>query len=310
MVGVLEEVTDVETTAWYQPLDHNDTLRGGHGSLYHVYPLERDVVFLPTLASGNDITYTWTFGDGTWPVSSRDSEMRHAFSQPGTYRVKVNASNALFHDTAYITVVLHQTVLMYTLTNDGPSDAYRTVNFTLQLARPGTDSCFIWDMGDGSENYVYGGSYCSQYTLTPSSDYRDLDDSLTPSLQLQQQHMYRSNQTFYVTVHAYNMVSDGEISNVAVMSGVSCHFPEVHLAGGGQQIDKPDVYLKSDWITFESTVDINCQVGQLWSAALGNPCTAAYGPGAGIMEAADRQVTTVFTVQPSFHNRHSTSRTS
>ena len=31
-------------------------------------------------------------------------------------------------------------------------------------------------------------------------------------------------------------------------------------------------------------------------------------PGAGIMEADDRQMTTVFTVQPSFHHRHSTNR--
>ena len=31
-------------------------------------------------------------------------------------------------------------------------------------------------------------------------------------------------------------------------------------------------------------------------------------PGAGIMEADDRQVTTVLTVQPSFHHRHSTNR--
>ena len=34
------------------------------------------------------------------------------------------------------------------------------------------------------------------------------------------------------------------------------------------------------------------------------------GAGAGIMEADDRQVTTVFTVQPSFHHRHSTNRVS
>ena len=33
-------------------------------------------------------------------------------------------------------------------------------------------------------------------------------------------------------------------------------------------------------------------------------------PGAGIMEADDRQVTTVFAVQPSFHRRHSTNRVS
>ena len=37
-------------------------------------------------------------------------------------------------------------------------------------------------------------------------------------------------------------------------------------------------------------------------------CVTAHvgSPGAGIMEADDRQVTTVFTVQPSFHHRHST----
>ena len=32
------------------------------------------------------------------------------------------------------------------------------------------------------------------------------------------------------------------------------------------------------------------------------------GPGAGIMKADDRQVTTIFTVQPSFHHRHSKNR--
>ena len=36
----------------------------------------------------------------------------------------------------------------------------------------------------------------------------------------------------------------------------------------------------------------------------------ASGPGTGVMEADDRQVTTVFTVQPLFHHRHSTDRVS
>ena len=38
--------------------------------------------------------------------------------------------------------------------------------------------------------------------------------------------------------------------------------------------------------------------------------SAACNPGAGITEADDRQVTTVFTVQPSYHHRHSTNRVS
>ncbi|XP_076456106.1 polycystin-1-like protein 2 [Babylonia areolata] len=262
MVGVLEEVTDVEATAWYQPVDHNDTLQGGHGTLGSTFPLERDVIFHTTVASGNDITYTWEFNDGSPLISSRDSEMRHRFSQAGTFRVKVNASNALFSDVHYLTVFLHQTVLMHTLTNDGPTDAYRTVNFTLQLARPGTDTCFIWNMGDGSEDYVYGASHCSLYTSTSVSEFRSLEASLTSSLQLQQAHMYQSNHTFNIRVRAYNLVSQGEISDVAIMSGISCHYPEVRLEGGGQMIDQPDVYLKSQKISFTSVVDVNCQVTQ------------------------------------------------
>ena len=41
-----------------------------------------------------------------------------------------------------------------------------------------------------------------------------------------------------------------------------------------------------------------------WTASI------AHWSGADIMEADDRQVTTVFTVQPSFHHRHSTNRVS
>ena len=40
------------------------------------------------------------------------------------------------------------------------------------------------------------------------------------------------------------------------------------------------------------------------------PTPTPYSPGAGIMEADDRQMTTVFTVQSSFHHRHSTNRVS
>ena len=258
---VLEEVTDVMALPLYQPLDHNDTLQGGHGPQGDKFPLERKLIVITTLATGNDITYAWDFDDGTPLVYTRDSVIEHSYAQAGWRRVKVNASNALFFDTFYIMVELQQTILMHTLTNDGPTEAFRTVNFTLQLARTGTDSCFVWDMGDGSDHYVYGGAHCAQYTSTPPSAFRSLEDSVTDKLQIRQEHMYQSNRTFYVNVFAYNLVSDGQISDVAIMSGVSCHFPVVHLVGGGQLIDNPTVRVKSDWISVESTVDINCEVG-------------------------------------------------
>ena len=62
--------------------------------------------------------------------------------------------------------------------------------------------------------------------------------------------------------------------------------------------------------------------GNLSSADIAQNCSYSEGrekdcrgssphqPGPGIMESDDRQVTTVFTVQPSFHHRHSTNRVS
>ena len=39
------------------------------------------------------------------------------------------------------------------------------------LFRQGTESCFIWDMGDGSDLTVYGGDHCTKYITAPSDDF-------------------------------------------------------------------------------------------------------------------------------------------
>ena len=55
---------------------------------------------------------------------------------------------------------------------------------------------------------------------------------------------------------------------------------------------------------------IGLQHGRTEVVGSSKKCLNMDRPGAGIMEAVDRQVTTVFTVQPSFHHRHSTNRES
>ena len=44
--------------------------------------------------------------------------------------------------------------------------------------------------------------------------------------------------------------------------------------------------------------------------SLGQRNEMTWEPGAGIMEIDDRQVKTIFIVQPTFHHRHSTNRVS
>ena len=51
--------------------------------------------------------------------------------------------------------------------------------------------------------------------------------------------------------------------------------------------------------------ELRCPAGE-WDTRVAVGWTeCVHRPGAGIMEADDHQVTTVFTVQPSFHHRHS-----
>ena len=59
-------------------------------------------------------------------------------------------------------------------------------------------------------------------------------------------------------------------------------------------------------VTWRRCIPLSCSENRLFN--LVDDVTAI--PGAGLMEAEDRQATTVFTVQPSFHHRHSTNRVS
>jgi hypothetical protein len=54
-----------------------------------VFPLERDVFFTTTKGSGNDLTYTWQFSDGTPVVASRNTWINHRFPAAGTFLVRV-----------------------------------------------------------------------------------------------------------------------------------------------------------------------------------------------------------------------------
>ncbi|XP_071106159.1 polycystin family receptor for egg jelly-like [Haliotis cracherodii] len=254
-IGVLEEVKGLQVTAFYRKLDTSDVLTTGHGSSVDVFPLERPVIFNTTVRSGNGITYIWDFGDGI--IERTDSRIHsHTYTTPGTYVICVNATNALFYDAVKLSVTTQQTILFNTLVNDGPSDAYKNITFTVNLARPGTESCFVFDMGDFTTPVLYGESPCSTNPAYNGYTYSDW----APSTTLQHTHAYTTNETFYVTFNGTNIVSEATVYTTAVISGVSCHYPIVHIVGGGQQIDEPVTRLRSDWMVFESRVDLDCEI--------------------------------------------------
>ena len=112
---------------------------------------------------------------------------------------------------------------------------------------------------------------------------------------------------------AYTEGSIVSVINMIVVRSVSS-FSEFHICSAvALPVQKPGLRLLPHW-SFRVTREkrrlrhfllrsgkLLLTVGLL--AGLGHP-------GAGIMEADDRQVTTVFTVQPSFHRGHSRNRVS
>lgn len=256
-VGVLEEVKGLKLFHFYHVSDVNSALSNGQGPNTDIFPMERDVIFNTTVVSGNGIIYQWSFGDGKSDDTTSGS-VSHRYDSPGSYTVTVNASNALYNDVKSTVIYIEQTILPNILTNNGPLKAYLDMTFTLQLHRPGTNPCYVWDMGDGSQGTVYGDK-CEGYAA--ANNY--IHKPWSPMSVLTHVHMYRTNNTCTVRVTAFNNVSTANIVNIAIISGVSCYYPVVHINGGGQQVDKPVSGFRSDWKSLESTVEVNCEASSI-----------------------------------------------
>ena len=148
---------------------------------------------------------------------------------------------------------------MYLLENDGPKKAFQSMTFKLYIGRPGTFSCYKWDMGDGTEPQVYGASTCQQYAnsselFTPWNP----SSSLSQGTVMLHSHSYRAEGVFPITITAFNLISSAVQEGTAVISGINCNYPDVNIIGLGQNPDQPVEYFSSDRITFESNVVINC----------------------------------------------------
>ncbi|XP_069125477.1 polycystin-1-like protein 2 [Argopecten irradians] len=256
-IWVLTEVKGLAFVRYYAMSDRFDLPNYGHGGRSNIFPLERDIIINASVSSGNNLMFDLICGDGV-TLTSTDEVMRRKFDNPGTYSIKLNASNQLFYDIAEDTITLQQIVQIHTISNNGPSDAYETITYVLELARPGTNSCFIWDMGDGSQETIYGESLCEDIARTNKYIYANW----LPTGVLEHSHMYRTNGTFTVNVTGFNTVSSQTVTDLSIVTGISCFYPKVHIEGGGQQIDLPVHYYRSDRIILESTAEVNCKASQ------------------------------------------------
>jgi PKD repeat protein len=122
-------------------------------------------------SGGNPTSWLWEFQDGT-PDSTLQDPLDHTFTLPGTYLVKMTATNILgsSYETMGVTVVAPSTVDFTSGTPNGTAPL--TVAF-LDASTPGGTS-YTWDFGAGqgtatgtsaSHTYSTPGSYTVSLTV-------------------------------------------------------------------------------------------------------------------------------------------------
>ena len=142
-------------------------------------------------SSGNPTSWSWDFGDGT---SSTTQNPNHTYTSPGSYTVKLTASNASGSNTStrtgYISVTAPPKPTADFSANPTSGNAPLAVSFT--DSSTGNPTSWSWDFGDGTSStaqnpnhtYTSAGTYTVSLTATNAqgSDTKTMTDYVNVTL--------------------------------------------------------------------------------------------------------------------------------
>jgi PKD repeat protein len=132
-----------------------------------------------TDAQGLAITYSWDFGDGSAAIAG--ATVIHKFSAPGSYKVKVTATNSanLATSTTQTLSVAYSAPSVPTITSSLPAAVTgQSITFTGASLDPnGLPLTYSWDFGDGSaatgpsvtHMYLAANSYTVKLTVADTA---------------------------------------------------------------------------------------------------------------------------------------------
>ncbi|WP_390847153.1 beta strand repeat-containing protein [Anabaena cylindrica] len=104
---------------------------------------------------GNDLTYTWNFGDGTNAVIGQN--VNHIFAEDGSYIVTLTVSDTNGGTTSEtLSVQVNNAAPIITnISGDSNINEGATANFTATATDPGNDTItYTWNFGDGTDAII------------------------------------------------------------------------------------------------------------------------------------------------------------
>ncbi len=135
--------------------------------------LNEVITFTANITAGDNVTYTWDFGDGGRAVGRIVS---HVYIQAGRYIARVVVSNSINTLTATTEVtVTDEAIAGLRAQNSSPAAVKEVITFTAHITA-GTNVSYIWHFGDGGRavgrivNHVYtqAGRYTARVVVNNS----------------------------------------------------------------------------------------------------------------------------------------------
>ena len=144
----------------------------------HVYVEKGDTFTMSaSVTSGDAVTYSWTFGDGSGPQSGQT--VTKTYTNTDTYNVTVEARNDAGSELEYITLHAEERLASVTLdkylygsppawiqTNEHITKKNEVTEFEAVEAPSGMEVEYLWDFGDGSTKTTTTGITGHNYTST------------------------------------------------------------------------------------------------------------------------------------------------
>uniref|UniRef100_A0A3Q2YRT4 Polycystin 1, transient receptor potential channel interacting n=1 Tax=Hippocampus comes TaxID=109280 RepID=A0A3Q2YRT4_HIPCM len=131
--------------------------------------LHSPTVVKARLAAGNNITWTFSMGDGSSYTTS-EPHVSHSYAQDGNYTVNVTAANAVSSGWTLLTVQVY----VFRVIEIEPSGCVQErtpINFDTWVSGNVSASLYEWSFGDGSPNETHLGNPRVSHTYKTSGNY-------------------------------------------------------------------------------------------------------------------------------------------
>jgi hypothetical protein len=201
------------------------------------YPVKFDVTYLDAPVNVSEWTFICTEFGTSYEYQLTFEKTFHATTSDAC-DIYLVLRNSISQARTYSSIVLKESVILTSLTSNGPVKLNETVTFTISLQKLGTQTCLWFDLDDNSALHVFGDDTCPGRI-----DVDEINPNILAEPRLKYTHKYSDTQeilinhvyprvgSYDVRMYASNDVSMVTGQLVAVVVPLECRNPNVTILG-------------------------------------------------------------------------------